>query len=216
MSKKTSQVPNRPGLPKLPTKKELPKKSKATPKKPLEIQTDLFAEFAQADQREAEAKRKKLKEDEERAYMEARYAEFVGPEKYAQMSPEEKAGIPEAYRKFKDEEFVKKFSKKVPTIQEMITNRFTEIYNLKRGDSLSAHKQAREEVMRSLKEGVTKQEQETYQYLLRIQAKPEPRPEINTQPNLPKEEPLTEKDYLNEDGSIKDNKPGEEYWGRFR
>lgn len=183
-----------------------PQKPYKKPKKdPADTQTDLFADFEQADKEDQKRKQK----EQEDLIMESKYAEFVGPEKYAQLTPEEKAKVPEAYLEAKHEAFAKKFNHRVETFQQTVNRRALEIQAKEKISYIKAWTLANQEQENLLKESKLKREREMYQYLLNLQAKPE---EKNLS-NLPPEEP---KDVIDEDGYIKDDKPGDDLYNRFK
>lgn len=168
---------------------------KIIPKHPDDTQTDLLADFERVD-----------REETKEAYMERQYAEFFGSNAYYDLQPEAKDEIRQAYKRKADEDFREKFSQQPETSRDRISRRTLEIIKQEKVSSLEASSRARQEEEARLQAAQMEREKKNKARLLRLQQ--------DSSINLSK--PRFPEDVLNEDGTIRDNKPGEEYYGRFK
>jgi len=178
---------------------QLPKKpyKKPAPKHPLDTQTNLLADFQSLDAEEV-----KYKE------MEAKCAKFFGSQDYYTLSEEEKESVREAYFEDYKKRSAAYFREKVKNSPKSYGERFREVLNQQReanpeitySEASSIAKQIVDEEWRPI---IEDREKRVAAYWKKVNP---PRSS-----NLPEDDSLSEADHIDENGFIKDDKPGDMY-----
>jgi len=168
----------------------------------VDTQTNLFKEFERVDNESAQ-----------KQYMETQYAAFFGSDEYYNLAPDRKDAVRSAYQKKANEDFSEKFSKQPKSCRQRARERADALYReLKSNPSKNPSeinyfdilKKFIEEEEAKEAEKIIERDKHTQAYFGKLHS---------AKSNLPQDEPES---HIDKDGFIKDNKPSDEYYKRFR